>query len=219
MYVKSAMRKDPVVISPEASFFEVRSIVHEKGVRHLPVVDKNNHLIGIVTDRDIRKASPSDATTLSVHELNYLLGKLKVLAFMTPRDKLITVTPETMLEKAAQLMHDYKIGCLPVLERNELVGIITKADILEAFVDLMGLKEQGTRLTLALEDEPGRLHGVLEVIKIHHVNIISIVTTSYKVEGKRMCVIRIKTQEYEDIIKDIEKLGYQVLSVTKWPSL
>jgi acetoin utilization protein AcuB len=218
MYVKSSMRKDPVSVSPEASFFEARSIIHEKGVRHLPVVDKDHQVIGIITDRDIRKASPSDATTLSIHELHYLLGKLKVSAFMTPRDRLITVTPETTLEKAAQLMHDHKIGCLPVLEGHQLVGIITKADILERFVDVMGLKEEGTRLTITLEDEPGKLHGVLEVIKKHNVNIISVVT-AYKVDGKRMCVIRIKTQDYEDIIKDIKALGYEVLSVTKWPSL
>jgi acetoin utilization protein AcuB len=219
MYVKNIMRKDPVTIAPEASFYEARELIHEKGVRHLPVIDKNKRIAGLITDRDIREAGPSNATMFSVQELHYLLGKLKVSAFMTPGDKLITVTPTTMIERAAQLMHDNKIGCLPVLDGKELVGIITEADILESFVDMMGLKESGTRITMALKDEPGKIHGVLAVFKNHNVNLISIVAPSYMVEGKRMVVFRIRTQDYEEIIKELEGLGYEVLSVVKWPSV
>jgi acetoin utilization protein AcuB len=221
MYVKNIMRKDPVTISPEASFYEARSLIREKGVRHLPVIDKNNRIVGLLTDRDIRQVGPSNATTLSVQELHYLLGKLKVSGFMTPGDKLITVTPSTMVEKAAQLMRDHKIGCLPVLEGKELVGIITETDILESFMDLMGLKEKGTRITMALKDEPGQIHGVLTVFKKHDVNLISIVSPSpsHLVEGKRMVVFRINTQDYEEIVKELEGQGYEVLSVVKWPSM
>jgi acetoin utilization protein AcuB len=219
MYVKNIMRKDPVTIAPEASYLDARALVRERGVRHLPVIDKHNHMVGLLTDRDIREAGPSNATLLSVQELHYLLGKLKVADFMTPGDKLVTVNPSTMIEKAAQLMHDHKIGCLPVLEGKEVVGIITEADILESFVDVMGLKEKGTRITMALKDEPGKIHGVLTVFKKHEVNLISIVAPSYEVEGKRMVVFRIRTQEYEEIIKELEDQGYEVLSVVKWPSM
>ena len=219
MYVKNIMRKDPITVSSETSFYEVRTLIHEKGIRHISVVDKHNRIVGLVTHQDIREASPSDATMLSVQELHYLLGKLKVSAIMTPGDKLITVTPATMIEKAAQLMHDNKVGCLPVLEGKELVGIITEADILEAFVDVMGLKEKGTRITMALEDEPGVMHDVLEVFKRHNVNLISVVAPSYKTEGKRMVVFRIKTQEYEDLVQELEKLNYEVVSVVRWPSM
>jgi len=219
MYVKNIMRKDPVTISPEASYLDARALVRERGVRHLPVIDKHNHMVGLLTDRDIREAGPSNATLLSVQELHYLLGKLKVVDFMTHGDKLVTVNPSTMIEKAAQLMHDHKIGCLPVLEGKEVVGIITEADILESFVDVMGLKEKGTRITMALKDEPGKIHGVLTVFKKHEVNLISIVAPSYEVEGKRMVVFRIRTQEYEEIIKELEDQGYEVLSVVKWPSM
>jgi acetoin utilization protein AcuB len=218
MYVKNIMIKDPVTIGPEASYLEARALVREKGVRHLPVIDKNKRIVGLLTDRDIREAGPSNATLLSVQELHYLLGKLKVSAFMTSGDKLVTVTPSTMIEKAAQLMHDHKIGCLPVVEGNEVVGIITEADILESFVDVMGLKEEGTRITMALKDEPGKIHGVLAVFKKHNVNLISIVAPSYLVEGKRMVVFRIRTQDYEELIKELEDEGFEVLSVIKWPS-
>jgi acetoin utilization protein AcuB len=217
--MREKIQRNPVTIGPEASFYEARNLVHEKGVRHLPVVDKNNALVGIVTDRDIREAAPSDATLLSVQELNYLLGKLKVSSFMTPKEKLITITPDTIIEEAVQLMHDNKVGCLPVLEGGKLYGLFTETDALDHLVDIFGFKQKGTRLTLALEDKPGTMLGILEVFRKHNINIISIVTPSFMVEGKRIAAIRIKTEEYKDVVTDLEKAGYDVLSIGKWPSI
>jgi len=218
-FIRERIQKNPVTISPDASFFEAQNLIHEKGIRHLPVVGKNNKLVGIITDRDIREAAPSDATLLSVQELNYLLGKLKVSAFMTPKDKLITITPDALIEDAVQLMHDHKIGSLPVMEGEKLYGIFTETDVLDHFVDIFGFKQKGTRLTLAIEDKPGTMLGILQVFKKHNVNVISIVTPSFMVEGKRIAAIRIKTQDYKDIVKDLEKAGYDVLSIGKWPSI
>jgi acetoin utilization protein AcuB len=218
-FLREKIQKNPVTISPEASFFEARNLIHEKGIRHLPVIDKNGKLVGIVTDRDIREAAPSDATLLSVQELNYLLGKLKVSAFMTPKDKLMTISPDALIEEAIQLMHDHKIGCLPVVEGDKLYGIFTETDALSHLVDIFGYKEKGTRLTVALEDKPGTMLGILEVIKKHNVNVISIVSPSFMVEGKRIAAIRIKTEDYKAVIQDLEKAGYQVLSIGKWPSM
>ncbi|MCJ7785666.1 MAG: CBS and ACT domain-containing protein [Desulfobacterales bacterium] len=218
-FMREKIQKNPVTISPEASFFDARNLIHEKGVRHLPVVDKNNVVVGIVTDRDIRQAAPSDATLLSVQELNYLLGKLKVSSFMTPKAKLITITPDTLIEEAVQLMHDNKIGCLPVLEGGKLYGIFTETDALDHLVDIFGLKQKGTRLTIALEDKPGSLLGILEVFKKHNLSVISIVTPSFLVEGKRITAVRIRTEEYKDLVTDLEKAGYDVLSIGKWPSI
>ena len=215
-YIKENMQKNPITISPDASFYEARAIIRDKGIRHLPVVDKNHHLVGLITDRDIREAAPSDATSLSVHELHYLLGKLKVSAFMTSKNKLITITPETIIEKAVQLMHDHKIGCLPILEGENFIGIITETDVLGLFVDLFGLNKMGTRLTVALEDKPGQMHGILEVIKNLQVNIIAVASPTYKVQGKRMAAVRIETQDYQPIVNGLKKAGYEVLSVDKW---
>lgn len=219
MFVKSKMERNPVTINPEASFFEAQKLIREEGVRHLPVVDNKGKLVGLVTDRDIREAGPSDATLLSVQEINYLLGKLKVGGFMTPTEKLVTVTPDTIIEKAVQLLHDNKIGSLPVVDGNKVVGIITETDILELFVDVVGLNVRGTRITMLLEDEPGKLFGVLKVIKDQNINVISIISPTLTFEGKRMVVIRIRTHEYEDVVKKLEKAGYEIMNVTKWPSL
>jgi acetoin utilization protein AcuB len=218
-FMREKIQRNPVTIGPDASFFEARALIHEKGVRHIPVVDKNNQLAGIVTDRDIREAGPSDATLLSIQELNYLLGKLKVASFMTPKEKLITITPDTLIEEAVQLMHDNKIGCLPIVEGKKLYGLFTETDALDHLVDIFGSKQKGTRLSIALEDKPGTMLGVLEVFKKHNVNVISIVSPSFIVEGRRITAIRVRTEQYEPIIKDLEQAGYQVLSVGKWPSI
>jgi len=218
-FMREKIRRNPITIGPEANFFEVRSLIHDKGVRHLPVVDKDNRLIGIVTDRDIREAAPSDATLLSIQELNYLLGKLKVSAFMTPKEKLITINPDTLIEEAVKLMRDNKIGCLPVVEEGKLYGLFTETDALDHLVDIFGINQKGTRLTIAFEDKPGAMLGILEILKKHNINIISIVTPSFMVEGKRIAAIRIQAENNPEVNKELEKAGYGILSIGHWPSL
>jgi acetoin utilization protein AcuB len=215
-FMRERIRKNPVTINPNASFFEAQNLIQEKGVRHLPVVDEANRLLGIITERDIRKAGPSDVDMLKAQEASYLLRNLKVSAFMTPKEKLVTITPDALIEEAVQLMHDHKIGCLPVVEGEKLYGIFTETDAMDHFVDIFGLKQRGTRLTVAIEDKPGAMFGILEILKNHNVNVISIVSPSFTVEGKRIVATRIKTDEYAPIVKDLEKAGYPVLSVGEW---
>ena len=206
-FMRERIQRHPVTISPDASLLEARQLIHEKGNRHLVVVDENRNVVGIVTERDLTAAAPPSSTR-----------KINVSAFMTPKERLIWITPDTMIEEAAQLLHDHQIRCLPVLEEGRLYGIFTETDALSHLVDLFGLKQKGTRLTLALEDKPGALFGVLKVIKDHKVNVISVVSPSFFVEGKRIAAIRIETEKYEVIVKDLEEAGYPVLSVGKWSS-
>jgi acetoin utilization protein AcuB len=218
-FMRERIQRNPVTIHPDASFFEARSLIHDKGIRHLPVVDKENRLVGIVTESDIREAGPSDVAMLSVKELTDLLGALKVSELMVPGEKVITITPDTLIEEALQMMRDNKIGCLPVIDQGKLYGIFTETDALAHLVDIFGSKRKGTRLTVAVEDKAGTMLGVLEVFREHNVGVISIVSPSFLVEGKRIAAIRIETEEYEPIVKDLEKAGYPVLSVGKWPSI
>ena len=218
MDVKSRMKIQPITIGPDATFYEAENLIRSQGIRHLPVVDEKTHLLGLVTEGDIRKVGPSEASTLSIQEMHYLLGKLKVKGFMTPLDKLVTVGPDAIVERAVQLLFEHKIGCLPVLENRKLLGIITETDILDLFVDIVGLNVQGTRITVALQDEPGQMFGILQVINRYDVNIISIVSPARAVEGRRLAVIRLKTQNVEPILKELKELGYEVLSTVKWPS-
>jgi len=215
-FMREKIRKNPITINPNASFYEAQNLIQEKGIRHLPVVDETNRLLGIVTESDIRKAAPSDVDMLRVQEASYLLRNLKVSAFMTPKEKLVTITPDALIEEAAQLMYEHKIGCLPVVEGEKLYGIFTETDAMDHFVDIFGLKQRGTRLTIAVDDKPGAVLGILEIFKKHNVNVISIVSPSFMVEGKRIVATRIKTEEYVPIVKDLEKAGYPVLSVGEW---
>jgi hypothetical protein len=105
------------------------------------------------------------------------------------------------------------------LEGEKLYGIFTETDALDHLVDIFGFNQKGTRLTVAFEDKPGTLLGVLEVFKKYNINIISIVTPSFIVDGKRIAAIRIQTENYQEIKKEIEKAGYDVLSVGHWPSV
>jgi len=128
------MRRAVITITPEQSLRMAQERMRKHGIRRLPVVQKGK-LVGMVTDRDVRQAWASPATSLSTHELLYLLDRVTVREIMTP--KVCTVTPDTPLVEAARLLHDRKIGGLPVVDRETVVGIITETDMLEALIDLL----------------------------------------------------------------------------------
>ena len=131
MLVKNRMATDVITLSPDQSLLKAMNILHKKRIRHLPVV-QGGKVVGIVTLGDIREASPSNATALSIYELNYLLARLTVGEIMT-RDP-FTVSPDTSIEAAARIMLEHKIGSLPVVAEMKLVGIITESDIFRLLV-------------------------------------------------------------------------------------
>jgi acetoin utilization protein AcuB len=135
MQVEKWMNRDVVTVAPGDSFRLAMTLIRQKGIRHLPVVE-GKRVVGIVTDRDLRQAAPSGATSLSIHELHYLLEKLTVGEIMTK--KVVTVRPEQTVEEAALLLLGHRIGGLPVVRDGELIGIITETDILQAFLQLRG---------------------------------------------------------------------------------
>jgi acetoin utilization protein AcuB len=135
MQVEQWMNRDPVTVGPQESFRTAMHLIRQKGIRHLPVVE-GKRLVGIVTDRDLRQAAPSGATSLSIHELHYLLEKLTVREIMTRQ--VVTIRPDQTVEEAALLLLGHRIGGLPVVREGELVGIITETDILQAFLQLRG---------------------------------------------------------------------------------
>ena len=135
MRVDQWMNRDLVTAEPSDSFRTAMHLIRQKGIRHLPVVE-DKRLVGIVTDRDLRQASPSGATSLSIHELHYILEKLTVRDIMTKQ--VVTIRPDQTVEDAALLLLGHRIGGLPVVQDGELVGIITETDILQAFLQLRG---------------------------------------------------------------------------------
>ncbi len=135
MQVEKWMNREVVTVAPDDSFRVALNLIRQKGIRHLPVVE-GRRLVGIVTDRDLRQAAPSGATSLSIHELHYLLEKLAIREVMTKQ--VVTIRPEQTVEEAAMLLLGHRIGGLPVVRDGELVGILTETDILQAFLQLRG---------------------------------------------------------------------------------
>lgn len=135
MQIEQWMNRDVVTVGPDDSFRTAMHLIRQKGIRHLPVVE-GKRLVGMVTDRDLRQASPSGATSLSIHELHYILEKLTVREIMSKQ--VVTIRPDQTVEDAALLLLGHRIGGLPVVRDGELIGILTETDILQAFLQLRG---------------------------------------------------------------------------------
>jgi len=155
MLVRDYMSQPPIVIAPETSISDGLRMMREHRIRRFPVVDGQGRLIGVVSDKDLLHAEPSPATSLSIWEIGYLLGRITIDQVMT-RD-VLTVTPTTPLEDAAQIMVDRKIGGLPVVEAGRVVGVITETDIFKVFTILLGARERGIGVTATAIDRPGLL--------------------------------------------------------------
>jgi len=190
MFVKDRMTHPVITVHPDVPIMEAREIMRREHIRRLPVVDKHGNLVGIVTEKDILNASPSSATTLSVWELNYLLTKVTVGEIMT-RD-VITATEDMPLEEAARIMADHKIGALPVVRDHKVVGIITESDLFRIFLELMGARTPGVRLSFCLPDEPGQLAKVSQAVADIGGNIVSVVTFEGEESGTKCVVMKVQ---------------------------
>ncbi|MGA2959215.1 MAG: CBS and ACT domain-containing protein [Thermodesulfobacteriota bacterium] len=208
MLVRKKMHKDLVTVTKDERMTVAKKVMKEKNIRHLPVVD-GKKLIGLVTNMDIRKAEASPATSLEIRELHYLLDKLTVGEIMTRN--VITISPDISIEEATTLLHDNKIGCLPVVEDGNLVGIITENDVMEILIEVMGMKEKGSRVEVMVDDKPGALADITRIIKEHNVNITSLVTDAADEPGKRLVVFKLKTFYFEPIKKALEGAGFPVV--------
>ncbi|HCZ06072.1 MAG: acetoin utilization protein AcuB [Thermotogota bacterium] len=184
MFVKDVMTPNPITVAPETSFAEAMDIIRRKKVRRLPVV-KGGKLVGIVAEKDLLSASPSKATSLDVWEITSLLHKLKVEEIMTK--DVVTVSPDTPIEEAAVIMADKKIGALPVVKGEKLVGIITETDIFKTFVNMLGARESGVRYVFKLKNVPGLLAKIAMLIYETGGNVISV--ASYEVNEDEYSVI------------------------------
>jgi len=162
MLVRERMTHNPITITPDMSVRHALLLMRERKIHHLPVLDGRGQLVGIVSDKDLLHASPSPVTSLSIWEITELLYMLKVEKVLTP--KVITVSDDMPLEEAARIMADSGIGSLPVMRDNTLVGIITKADLFKAFVQLLGGRRSGVRVTVSASGAKGTLAKITSSI-------------------------------------------------------
>lgn len=214
MYVRQVMTEYPETLGIDASFLDALTIMRDKKIRHLPVVDDNNRLLGMVTDRDLMRQGAADSTILSVRELITVLSRKKVKDLMIKKEKLYIATPDMIIERAAKTMYENRVGAIPVVEGDKLIGIMATSDILELFVEAMGFKTDiWTRITFDLPDKPGELLEIAEIVKKSGVNIVSVITTKIEQGKGTMLVIRIQTNEPDEILTNLKEAGYKIESV------
>lgn len=197
MLVKEFMNTEVVVISPETTITDALYTMRKHKVRRLPVVD-NGKLVGIVTDGDLREVSPSPATSLSVWELNYLLGKISVRDFAVKN--VITVSPLEPLEEAAVLMRRHHVGGLPVVDQGKLVGMITESNIFDSFLDVMGFRYPGRRFVIEVANKAGVIGEITEIIQQEDANITSF-ALYHKGPGSGHLVIRLEAKQFAQVVQ------------------
>lgn len=211
MYVGRIMRTDLVTVSPDTSLVQAKDVIAEKGIAHLLVVDDKDQLLGIVSDRDVKQSWASPATTLSVHELNYILKQVTVETIM--RKRIWTVSPDTTIERAASVMQENKISALPVMQGDKLVGIITTTDVMGVLLKALGIDTDSFRFTVLVEDRIGVMAEVARVLQERRVNIRSLVTwPEERHPGVYQLVMRVAARDRQSAIDGLEDAGYHVLT-------
>lgn len=212
MYVGRVMHTDLVTVTPETPVAEARDILVEKSIDHLLVVDKKGRLKGIISDRDIKQSWASPATSLSVHELNYLLSRLTVDMVMIR--KIISISPDTTIERAALLMQENRIRSLPVMEDDRLVGIITTTDVMGVLLSAIGIDQDSRRFVVLVDrDRIGGVAEITNILKEKKVNILSLFAWPDKgVPGVYHLVMRVPSADGDRAVSALTTGGFKVLT-------
>lgn len=211
MLVGSRMTPDPITITQDTPIDEALKLMRDKKVRRFPVVDRRGKLVGIVAERDILYASPSPATSLSIHEIHYLVSRIKVNEIMTKN--VITVTDDTPLEDAARVMADNQIGALPVVHDGELRGIITETDLFKVFLELLGARETGVRLTIKVPEGRGMLPLITGTISRMEGHVLALTAWAGEEPGTRIVTVKVSGIDREKLVNAIGELGLEFLDV------
>jgi acetoin utilization protein AcuB len=170
MLIGERMSRPVVTIPPDLPIAEALDLMKREHIRRCPIID-DGKLVGIISDKDLLNASPSPVTTLSIWEMHYLLSKITVSEVMTKN--VLTVAEDTPIEEAARIMADNKIGGVPVMRDRAVVGIITETDLFKIFLELMGARELGVRVTATIQDKPGQLAALTEAISAAKGNFVA----------------------------------------------
>ena len=197
MIISRVMTKNPIFTNPDMSINEVRSMMDKEKIGHIPVLDKNNNLAGLVTREDLIKAGPSGATSLDMYEISYLLSKITVKDVM--EKNVVTVGENEVVEEAARIMADKGIGCLPVMRGNLLVGIITDTDLFNVFVNAFGARHRGVRFTCTIRDKPGQVAKLSQAIAERGGNIVAFITFEGDDLSSRRLTIKVVGMDKADV--------------------
>jgi acetoin utilization protein AcuB len=216
MFVSKSMTRKVVTVDQEANIFDAQKLLAENQIRHLPVVDKNDRVIGIVTDRDIRSAWPYDFLKESYRETDKeKLSKIKIKDIMTINP--ITLSLTSTIQDALLLIQEKKVGALPVVdEEGKLKGILSVRDLLRAFINVLGIGEPGTLLCILVEEKVGQLKKIVDAITEENISFGSVLVARYWDENKRAVFPYLLTQNVARVKTKLTNLGYTLLDPMEW---
>jgi len=209
--VGRCMTKNPVFVPPDISVPDAQAIMRREKIHRLPVLDKSGKLAGIVTASDLMHASAAPATALDMYELHYLISKLKVESVMTRSP--LTVTEDFPIEEAARLMADNNISGLPVMRGEVIVGIITESDLFRLFIDLLGARHRGVRLTVLIPEKRGELAAVAGAVAAAGGNILSLATFEGEDPTNSYCVMKIEGVPHQKLVEVVSPHVERVVDV------
>ncbi|MFJ8245825.1 acetoin utilization AcuB family protein [Peribacillus asahii] len=210
MIVEKMMTKNVMTLAPTDTIYSALLLINEKKIRHIPIVDQNNYLIGLVSDRDLRDATPSIFRTEEFKEDLY-----KPISSIM-KTNIISGHPLDFVEEIGAIFCENNISCLPIVKEKKLVGIITSSDLLQAFIELTGVNKPGSQIEIKIPDKPGILHDIYGIFKKRNVNIHSVLIYPEKADHTSpILVVRAQTINPFIVIEDLRKEGYEVL----WPTV
>lgn len=210
MLVYERMTHHPITVYPDMPIEAALKLMREEKVRRFPVIDrKTQKLIGMVTEKDLLYASPSPATSLSIHEIHYLLSKITVEQVMSKQ--LYTVAEDVPIEEAARIMVDRGVGALPVMRGDKLVGIITETDLFKVFIELFAARQEGVRVTLLAPERKGVLHQITQIVLELDGNIVSLGTFQGEDLSNRLLTIKVAGVEQTALTQKLAEIGIKVV--------
>jgi len=216
MFVEQSMSKNVITVGPEAGILEAKDVMAKHNIRHLPVVDKDDKLLGVITDRDVRSAMPSIfVDSCNIEEEKEKLSKLKVKDVMTK--EVVTISPLYTLQDALLLMQKTSFGAFPVVDEDrKLKGIISIRDLMRAFINVLGLGEPGVLVGILVENKLGQMKRIVDTITEEHVSFGSILVARYWDEGKRAVFPYLLTNNVSKVKKKLESSGFELLNPMEW---
>ncbi len=214
MLIRNWMTPRVLTVTPDTSLLKIGKLMKDNNVRRIPVVDRDGNVKGIISDRDVRDASPSKATTLDMYEMHYLLAEIKASDIMTPKP--ITVKPTDTVEKAAMLMLDNKIGGLPVVDAEGILqGIISEQDVFKALVNITGVREGGFQLGFAIANRQGAMRPIFDMLRRRGARILSVLSSNNN-DGERHIFIRLREMESHDAEKELVEEIKEYCNLLYW---
>jgi acetoin utilization protein AcuB len=210
MLIKKRMSQPVITVPPEMSLPDCLKLMKQERIRRTPVVE-DGRLIGIVSDKDLLNASPSDATSLSVWEISYLVNKIKVRDVMTK--EVLTIQENMPVEEAARIMVDNKVGGLPVMDNGDLVGLITETDLFKLLLELMGARDQGVRVTAVVPDKVGTLAKITQAIASANGSFLAFGEFSGDAASNRIVTFKVRRMDETAVRAAIEPVVDEIIDM------